>query len=83
LRWSAGEERKLRRKNRKSSLAHRRRDEPWGELQEPDNLALFYHANQRQPHLLASLPGTFPGIEHQIISTIKTIRNKYLKEIVT
>jgi hypothetical protein len=33
--------------------------------------------------LLASLPGSFPGIEHQIISTIKTIRNKYLKEIVT
>jgi hypothetical protein len=52
------------------------------ELKEPDNLALFYHSNQRQPHLLGLLPALFPGIRHQIIRSIKTIRNKYLKEIV-
>jgi len=70
-------------KTGKAPLALHRGDEPRGELQEPDNLALFYHSIQRQPHLLASIPSMISGIEHQIISTIKTIRNIYLKEIVT
>jgi hypothetical protein len=79
----AGEEPKLRPKTGKAPLALHRGDEPRGELQEPDNLALFYHSIQRQPHLLTSIPGMISGIEHQIISTIKTIRNIYLKEIAT
>ena len=43
---------------------------------EPDNLARFHHTQQMSNRTSALATGHFPGIEPQIISTIKTIRKK-------
>ena len=47
---------------------------PQRELPEPDNLARFNHTQQRFNLITGLNTGPFPGIEQQIISTIKTIR---------
>jgi len=49
---------------------------PQRELSEPDNLARFHHTQQTSTCLAGLTTGPLPGIEQQIISTIKTIRKK-------
>jgi hypothetical protein len=49
---------------------------PQRELPEPDNLARFHHTQQTSTCLAGLATGRLPGIEQQIISTIKTIRKK-------
>src|SRR5208283_2675833 len=44
------------------------------ELREPVNLALFHYSTQGQPDLAALNTEHSPGVEQQIISTIKTFR---------
>jgi hypothetical protein len=49
---------------------------PQRELSEPGNLARFHHTQQRFNLVLTLIYRMYPGIEQQIISTIKTIRKK-------
>jgi hypothetical protein len=49
---------------------------PQRELPEPGNLARFHHTQQTFQPVTGLTTGPFPGIEQQIISTIKTIRKE-------
>jgi hypothetical protein len=67
--------RKSRAKSKSSSVLYRETN-PRRELWELVNLAFFYHSTQRQPDLAGFQHRLIPGVEHQMISTIKTFRKQ-------